>query len=65
MALAQNASTIALLKPMSDQLAALGPEERASFRLPEGKLGPVQFRCARVGLVAGRRMVGKAWGSRE
>ena len=33
------------LRPVADKIAAMSPEERANFRMEDGTLGPVHWRC--------------------
>jgi hypothetical protein len=44
MAIEQNAATVSILRPASEALAAMGPEDRANYRLPDNALRAVHFR---------------------
>jgi hypothetical protein len=44
MAIEQNASALRRLRPVSEQLAATAPEDRAQYRLPDGHLRAIHFR---------------------
>lgn len=44
MAIEQNRSTMGKLQPISEQLAAMLPEDKANYRVPEGYLRAIHFR---------------------
>lgn len=39
-----NASAIQRMQPLAEQVMAMEAEERTSFRVPDGVLGPIHFR---------------------
>ena len=55
------ASAIQRMQPLAEHLMALEQDEKASYRLPEGALGPIHFRA--VQKIYGRNLTKFVWGN--
>ena len=45
MVIETNSSTIRAIKPLCEDIMKMNPEEKANYRVPEGVMSPVHYRC--------------------